>query len=365
VASIIIKNLVKTFDKKTVKAVDDLSITIDQGSLVTFLGPSGCGKTTTLRCVAGLEAQDSGEIYFGEKLISSPERKVDVPPEKRGIGMVFQSYAIWPHMNVFENVAYPLRRKHLYNDEIRNKVMDAIDIVGLNGLENRYPTKLSGGQQQRVAFARAIVARPEALLFDEPLSNLDAKLRERMRFEIVELQKSTNITTLYVTHDQSEAIVISDKIAIMNYGVIEQIGTSREIYENPENKFVAGFIGLTNFINAKIVSKGHDKNEWVVDPPELGLQIVGASDDVLRTGQDVVISVRPAHIQVFRKRPSDNYNVVEGRVERMTYTGESSDLLVRAGSSSLRVQGTAHEIFETGDLVFLFLPPQFCNLLTY
>jgi iron(III) transport system ATP-binding protein len=364
VASIIIKNLVKTFDKKTVKAVDNLSITIDEGSLVTFLGPSGCGKTTTLRCVAGLEAQDSGEIYFGEKLMSSPEHKIDVPPEKRGIGMVFQSYAIWPHMSVFENVAYPLRRKKLDKNEIRKKVMEALDTVGLGGLENRYPTKMSGGQQQRVAFARAIVAKPEALLFDEPLSNLDAKLRERMRFEIVELQKSTNITTLYVTHDQAEAMVISDRIAIMNLGVIEQIGTSREIYEHPRNQFVAGFIGLTNFIRAKIVSKGHDTNEWLVHSPELGLQILGISGSALRDGQDVVISIRPAHIQILRDRPADLHNVVEGRIERMTYTGECSDLLILLGSSSLRVQGASHVAFEKGDHIFLFLPPQLCTLLT-
>jgi iron(III) transport system ATP-binding protein len=363
VASIIIKNLVKTFDKGTVKAVNNISITIDQGSLVTFLGPSGCGKTTTLRCVAGLEMQESGEIYFGEKLMSSPERKVYVPPEKRGIGMVFQSYAIWPHMDVFANVAYPLRRKKLDNDEIRKRAMEALDLVGLGGLEKRYPTKMSGGQQQRVAFARAIVAKPEALLFDEPLSNLDAKLREKMRFEIVELQKSTNITTIYVTHDQAEAMVISDRIAIMNNGVIEQIGTAREIYEYPQNQFVAGFIGLANFIHAKVVSKGHDDNEWIVDPLELGLQMVGTSNNPLGTGQKVMISIRPEHVQIFRQRPPGQPNVVQGKIERITYIGEYCDLLIHVGASSLRVHGAAHSIFEKGDPLFLFLPPQRCNLL--
>lgn len=362
-ASIIIKNLVKTFDKGTIKAVANISVTIDQGSLMTFLGPSGCGKTTTLRCVAGLEIQDSGEIYFGEKLMSSPERKVYVPPEKRGIGMVFQSYAIWPHMDIFENVAYPLRRKKLDNHEIRNRVMEALELVGLGGMERRYPTKISGGQQQRVALARAIVAKPEALLFDEPLSNLDAKLREKMRFEIVELQKSTNITTLYVTHDQAEAMVISDRIAIMNNGVIEQIGTAREIYEHPQNQFVAGFIGLTNFIGAKVVSKGHDTNQWLVDSPELGLQMLGTSNNTLSTGQKVVVSIRPEHIQIFRNQPHDQHNVVEGKIERMTYIGEHCDLLIHVGTSSLRVHGAARLIFEKGDPLFLLLPPQLCNLL--
>jgi iron(III) transport system ATP-binding protein len=362
-ADIRIQNLTKTFDRGAITAVDNLSITIKEGSLVAFLGPSGCGKTTTLRCVAGLEHQDSGEIFFGEKLVCSPERRVYVPPEKRGLGMVFQSYAIWPHMTVFENVAFPLRRHKLDRDEIETRVTEALELVGLGGFGKRYPTKLSGGQQQRVAFARAIVAKPQALLFDEPLSNLDAKLREKMRFEIVELQKSTNITTIYVTHDQAEAMVISDKIAIMNQGVIEQIGTARQIYEQPRSQFVAGFIGLTNFISGKITSKGVEVNEWVVESPELALQILGRSSEILPEGQEVSLSIRPEHIALFRERPGDKPNVVKGRVERVTYIGEYSDLLIHAGTIDLRVHSPTHLILERGSPVFLALPPELCNLL--
>jgi iron(III) transport system ATP-binding protein len=364
-ADIRIHNLTKTFDRGTIKAVDNLTITIEEGRLIALLGPSGCGKTTTLRCVAGLEQQDSGEIYFGERLVCSPGRKVYVPPEKRGLGMVFQSYAIWPHMTVFENVAFPLRRQKLDKDNIKKRVMESLELVGLQGLESRYPTKLSGGQQQRVAFARAIVARPQALLFDEPLSNLDAKLREKMRFEIVELQKSTNITTIYVTHDQAEAMVISDKIAIMNQGVIEQIGTAREIYERPKSQFVAGFIGLTNFIQGKIASKRPEKDEWVIHSPALGLEIVGKSEETLAEGQEVIVSIRPEHIELFRERPDRNFNLIKGRVERMTYIGEYSDLVAKVGSVELRVHSPSHLVFRSGSHVYLSLPPELCNLLVH
>ncbi len=331
--------------------------------MVAFLGPSGCGKTTTLRCVGGLEIPDSGRISFGERLVCAPREKVYVPPEKRGLGMVFQSYAIWPHMTVFENVAYPLRRQGLDKATIRLKVMETLELVGLHGLEERYPTKLSGGQQQRVAFARAIAPRPEALLFDEPLSNLDAKLREKMRFDIVELQKSTRITTIYVTHDQAEAMVIADQIAVMNQGVIEQIGTAREIYDHPRSRFVASFIGLTNFVSGRIESRGKAPQEWIVDSEELGQRVVSASKETFDPGQKVTLSLRPENIGLFREAPEGKPNTLRGRIERITYIGEYSDILIRAHSAELRVHSPTHLIFEKGDSVFLSFPPERCNLL--
>ncbi|MEW6671984.1 MAG: ABC transporter ATP-binding protein [Thermodesulfobacteriota bacterium] len=358
-----IQNLNKTFDKGAVKAIDNLSLTIREGSIVALLGPSGCGKTTTLRCVGGLELPDSGKIFFGERLVCCPDEKVYVPPEKRGLGMVFQSYAIWPHMNVFENVAFPLRRQKIDKEEIRKKVMEALELVGLAGLESRYPTKMSGGQQQRVAFARAIAPRPEALLFDEPLSNLDAKLREKMRFDIVALQKSTHITTIYVTHDQAEAMVIADKIAVMNQGVIEQIGTAREIYDQPGSRFVAGFIGLTNFARGRIASKGSGQQEWLVDSKELGTRIVGISDKDFKPDQKVTLSVRPENIMLSREQPEGDLNIVGGRIERTTYIGEYSDILIRVNAVELRVHSPTHLRFDQGDHVFLAFPPQRCNLL--
>jgi len=362
-AEIRIQNLTKTFDNGSVKAIDDLSLNIEDGSLIAFLGPSGCGKTTTLRCVGGLETPDSGNIFFGDKLVCSPERKINVPPEKRGLGMVFQSYAIWPHMTVFKNVAYPLRRQGVSKTETRKKVMEALERVGLKGFEDRYPTKMSGGQQQRVAFARAIAAEPNALLFDEPLSNLDAKLREKMRFEIVELQKKTNITTIYVTHDQAEAMVISDTIAVMNAGLIEQIGTAREIYDQPNSRFVAGFIGLTNFVNGRIVAKGEKYKEWKVDSKDLGCQVHSSSKDDFNPGDKIVMSVRPEHITLHQDKPSERPNIIKGRVTRITYIGEYCDVLMQVNLSELRVHSPTHMIFEEGDDIYLSFPPERCRLL--
>lgn len=362
-AEIRIQNLTKTFDSGSVKAIDDLSLNIKDGSLVAFLGPSGCGKTTTLRCVGGLETPDTGDIFFGDKLVCSPERKIYVPPEKRGLGMVFQSYAIWPHMTVFKNVAYPLRRQGVDRTETRKRVLGALDRVGLKGLEDRYPTKMSGGQQQRVAFARAIAAEPNALLFDEPLSNLDAKLREKMRFEIVELQKKTNITTIYVTHDQAEAMVISDRIAVMNGGVIEQIGTAREIYDQPNSKFVAGFIGLTNFVNGRIVSKGGKDKEWMVDSKDMGCQVLSSSKEDFSPGDKIVMSIRPEHITLHPDMPSDRPNIIKGRVKRTTYIGEYCDVLMQVNLSELRVHSPTHMIFEEGANIYISFPSERCRLL--
>ncbi|HEY7219767.1 MAG TPA: ABC transporter ATP-binding protein, partial [Candidatus Binatia bacterium] len=233
-------------------AVDDVSFDVEAGEFVTLLGPSGCGKTTTLRLIAGLEECDFGEIHLNNRLVNSPAAKVYVPPEKRAIGMVFQSYAIWPHMTVFENVAFPLRLRHVAKSTIKEKVSDILKLFDLHEFGPRLATKLSGGQQQRVAIARALAVEPSVLLMDEPLSNLDAKLRERMRLELRALQRRTGISTLYVTHDQAEAMILSDRIIVMNKGRIEQIGRPEEIYQKPLTRFVTDFVGGSNIIQMEV-----------------------------------------------------------------------------------------------------------------
>jgi iron(III) transport system ATP-binding protein len=235
-----LENVKKNYGDNVV--VKDFTLTIKEGEFVSFLGPSGCGKTTTLRMVAGLEKPTSGKIFLGKDIVNDDSLKIFVPPEKRKIGMVFQSYAVWPHMTVFQNIAYPLKIKKVGKDELREQVSKAISQVRLNGLEKRYPHQLSGGQQQRVALARALVMKPRVLLLDEPLSNLDAKLREEMRVEIRELQREIKVTVIYVTHDQVEALTMSNRIVVMDKGIIQQIGTPEEIQKNPKNEFVKAFL---------------------------------------------------------------------------------------------------------------------------
>src|SRR3989440_1345630 len=231
-----------------VRAAQDVTFTVPEGKLFTLLGPSGCGKTTTLRSIAGLEKPSAGEIEVGGRLVYSSDKRIFVAPNKRNFGMVFQSYAIWPHMNVFQNAAFPLEVRRLAKKEVRERVMRVLHAVALDALVDRDATKLSGGQQQRLALARALVMEPQLLLLDEPLSNLDAKLRDRMRTELKRLQREFSLTTVYVTHDQSEALALSHEIAVMSEGRVVQVGTPRQIYEQPHNKFVADFVGTTNFI---------------------------------------------------------------------------------------------------------------------
>lgn len=249
-AQVRIEHIFKRFGGVT--AVNDFDLVVEDGEFVSILGPSGCGKTTTLRMVAGFERATEGEIYIGEQCVSSSVKNKFVPPEKRDIGMVFQSYAVWPHMTVLDNVGYPLKIQKVAKEERIKRVKEMLALVHLDEYAERYPHQLSGGQQQRVALARALVARPGLLLLDEPLSNLDAKLRESMRFEILALQKELGITVVYVTHDQGEAMAMSDRIVVMSRGVVQQIGAPHDIYSNPANKMVADFIGLVNFLPGSI-----------------------------------------------------------------------------------------------------------------
>src|ERR671920_13695 len=267
-----------------VKAAQNVTFDVPEGELFTLLGPSGCGKTTTLRSVAGLERPTSGEIQVGGRIVYSSQKGIFVPPNKRDFGMVFQSYAIWPHMNVFQNAAFPLqvRSSKLSSKDIQDKVKRVLSAVGLDHLADREATKLSGGQQQRLALARALVMQPKLLLLDEPLSNLDAKLRVRLRFELKRIQRDLGLTTIYVTHDQGEALALSHEIAVMNEGRVVQIGPPRAIYERPKTKFVADFIGTTNFIDGQVRGFDAAANRWRVDTP-IG-QLLVESDGTLKDG---------------------------------------------------------------------------------
>jgi iron(III) transport system ATP-binding protein len=354
---VIIRNLTKTYDHGKVLAVDNVNLEVEVGRLTTFLGPSGCGKTTLLRCVAGLETPEEGEIYFGDTPVFSSSRKLNVKPEKRNIGMVFQSYSIWPHLTVFENVAFPLKLRRVSGDSLVHKVEAALAKVDLLGFEKRFPSQLSGGQQQRVAIARAISTEPKLLLFDEPLSNLDFKLREHMRFELVKLQKELEITSIYVTHDQTEAMVIADEIVIMKGGRFVQIGEPREIYSRPANRFVADFIGLSNFISGRI--KGHGQSIWVES--EIGpIRIIKSDFDLPEGSMDheVTVSVRPENIEILRDGAGEGTNTYGGEVERAVYLGDKIYYQLKVNKVLFRVQTHPDNLFSVGEKVFLRVNPE-------
>jgi len=318
---------------QVVRAAQDVSFEVPDGELFTLLGPSGCGKTTTLRSIAGLERPKSGAIEVGGQVMFSSDKGIFVAPNKRNFGMVFQSYAIWPHMNVFKNVSFPLevRKSRPSRKEIEAKVMRVLAAVQLADLAGRDATKLSGGQQQRLALARALVMEPQLLLLDEPLSNLDAKLREAMRFELKRMQRDFGLTTVYVTHDQSEALALSHEIAVMNEGRIVQIGSPRDIYERPHNKFVADFVGSTNFINGKVSSAaaGNGRCRVATALGELNVQCVEA----LAKGAAVVVSVRPEDVELSEAElaKGEDDNVCRGIVEAKVFLGDYLDFQVKVG----------------------------------
>src|SRR5437660_1191948 len=282
-----------------VTAAQDVSFDVPEGKLFTLLGPSGCGKTTTLRSIAGLEKPVAGEIEVGGRTVYSSSRGIFVAPNKRNFGMVFQSYAIWPHMNVFQNVAFPLEVRRLAKKNIREKVMRVLTAVQLDHLVDREATKLSGGQQQRLALARALVMEPQLLLLDEPLSNLDAKLRDRMRIELKRLQRELSLTTVYVTHDQSEALALSHEIAVMNDGLVVQVGTPRQIYEQPHNQFVADFVGTTNFIGGTVATL---EGVHCVVSSAVG-ELKAQASEGLTKNASVIVSVRPEDVELSELEP--------------------------------------------------------------
>jgi len=359
-AFIEIQNLLKRFKK--VVAVNRIRLEVRQGEMLTLLGPSGCGKTTTLRCIAGLERPDEGDIVIdGKSMLSNGF----VPPAKRGIGMVFQNYAVWPHMKVTNNIVYGLRIQGISRQSIREKAQQVLELVGLQGLGDRYPSQLSGGQQQRVALARALIRNPKVLLLDEPLSNLDAKLREKMRFEIKSLVRRMGITSVYVTHDQAEAMVMSDRIVVMNAGNVVQVGTPDEIYEQPADRFVADFIGTMNFIPGEVVEIRQDADAVYV-LTEFGERLLcrmsGGTESVL--GKKVFASIRPEDVEVFAQPPQKGENVFKGTIAHKAYLGNFLFFFVNVDSTLIRVQVPHHMPREEGQEVYLTLNPLKCLILS-
>lgn len=346
-----VKNLSKNFGK--VKAVQGVTFEAIEGKVLSLLGPSGCGKTTTLRCIAGFENPDQGEIYLDNRKITT------IPPEKRGIGMVFQNYALWPHMTVYGNLAFGLQIRKVPKDEIIIKIKKVLGMVQLEGYENRYPRQMSGGQQQRIAMARALVFEPSIMLLDEPLSNLDAQLREEMRFEFTELQKKLGITAIYVTHDQAEALVISDKILILDRGKIVQFGTPKEIYSNPKNKFIAGFIAVTSFIDGRIDSFTEEKKKVIVKTVD-GLVIYGFNNS-FDIGQKVSIAMRMnviKFIQGENKNDKNTVNIFKGKVIQSSYLGNIIDYKIKVGNWEVRTNSDAKYNFNVGEEVTFYLSPE-------
>lgn len=337
---VILKNVTKRFTTKTlgeIVAVDNFNLNVHEGECFSFLGPSGCGKSTTLRMIAGFEDLSEGEIELCGRPVSIKAKNLYVSPEERGLGMVFQSFAVWPHMNVFENVAFPLRIQRMNKIDVKAKVQEALGHTNLLGLENVFPSDLSGGQQQRIALARAIVTQPKVMLLDEPLSNLDPKLRETMRFEIKELQRKFNFTIIFVTHDQSEAMAISDRMMVCDMGKIMQIDTPENLYNRPNSRFVHSFLGESTFIkvniiDGKVYAQGDTENPLALDIPR-------------DAGKNMVVATRPNSIDLV-SADGEGYPT---HIEKRIYLTDCTEYLVPVGEQTLKLQ-TPHRIsFAEGD----------------
>jgi iron(III) transport system ATP-binding protein len=344
---------------KQINALDNVDLTIPANRIFTLLGPSGCGKTTLLRCIVGLEMPDKGEIAIGDDIVWSREKHIFVPPEKRGLSMVFQTYAIWPHMNVFDNVAYPLQARKEPREVIRGKVAKTLQFVQLEGFENRPATKLSGGQQQRVALARALVPEPKVILFDEPLSNLDAKLREETRKELRSFLTRLEITAVYVTHDRIEALSLSDALAVMRSGRIVEIGTPKQIYFDSDQQFVADFIGRANMIAGRVKTEEGDAAlvDSVIGP------IRCRRKDQAGPGSDVTVCVRPEFIRVTAAPPGEGPNVFQGQVASLVFVGEAYEGEISIGETRLITEIDPTSGIGEGDAVFIAFDADQCTLL--
>ncbi|HTH96733.1 MAG TPA: ABC transporter ATP-binding protein [Stellaceae bacterium] len=342
-AGIVIKNVSKSYGSYSVSlpAVSNIDISVPDNSFLTLLGPSGCGKTTTLRIIAGYITPDTGSIHVGDRLVSAPGHVVS--PDQRGMGMVFQNYAVWPHKTVFENVVFGLKLRKMPSDQARAKVEAALDLVNLTGLGNRYPNELSGGQQQRVALARSLVVEPDILLLDEPLSNLDAKLRERMRIELKQLQRRTGITFIYVTHDQAEALALSDQIAVMYKGKLQQCGSPQEVYVTPANRVVADFMGLVNFLPGRVVASGH------VDIAGAGFALPTSG---IAPGENVEVAVRPENLSLHPADDGSNGSrgsALVGTVSEQVFLGNIVEHWVQLDmGTALRAQTHPAELYQPG-----------------
>ncbi len=349
-------------------AVDDLTMDFEKGTLTTLLGPSGCGKTTALRCIAGLEKPDKGAISIGDSTVFSDD--TNVPPEKRMVGIVFQSYAIWPHMTVYDNIAFPLKIRHASKHETAQKVKEVMDMVRLSGLGDRPATQLSGGQQQRIALARALVFDPEVLLLDEPLSNLDTSLRDIVRVEVRRIQRSLGITTIYVTHDQEEALSISDKVVVIRTGKVMAVGSPKEVYSRPSNDFVASFVGKANLIPGGIARLSGPVALVSTDVGEVSCELHQQDGAGLREGDQVVVSIKPENVLISAADGQGRGpNTFQGKVEFTSYLGAFSEVLVSLGVEArnqhkVRVVKTSESLaFADGQEVWVTFPAQHCWVL--
>ena len=351
------REVVKRFG--AVKAVDGVSFSVARGEIFTLLGPSGCGKTTTLRLVAGLEEPDGGEIRIDGKTVAAPEQGIFLAPEKRRLGMVFQSYAIWPHLSVFENVAFPLRVRREASSVIRERVHQALESVGLGGFSDRGATQLSGGQQQRVALARALVYEPAVLLLDEPLSNLDAKLREQMRFELRSLQRKLALTVLYVTHDQTEAMALSDRIGVVNRGRFEHVGSPEEVYERPATVFAGEFLGRSVSLDG--ILRKTTGGYWVELAGGARIALEAEANDRLSDGAAVRLSTRPEDIALLP--PAElGINQIAAVIEQVDYLGDRFECSMRAADELVVLSVAKKERYQVGTKVRLSFDPKFVSV---
>jgi ABC-type Fe3+/spermidine/putrescine transport system ATPase subunit len=358
-ASIKIAGLTKRYGASTI--IDQLDLDIAEGEFVTLLGPSGCGKTTTLRCIAGLEDPDGGVIQIGAATVYNKVDRTSVPPERRDIGMMFQSYALWPHLDVGGNVAFPLKRRKVSRADIADRVRDALKIVDLTGFEDRPINSLSGGQQQRVALARTIVAEPRVLLFDEPLSNLDAALRESMRAELRRVHDRIGTTSIYVTHDQTEAITLSDRVVVMNGGRIEQDATPQDLYERPKTRFVAGFVGIDNFLRGALVVDADGSRAVRIEGTDASVTLPPGTPVAVGAPAPALVAFRAQGAEI-RRRDTATSNSLIGTIKQRTYIGDGYQYKIRtsAGDLALRTSGRDASALQIapGDEVEVIVRPE-------
>ncbi len=361
-----VKDIVKMYGK--LAAVDKLSFSVDDGEILSLLGPSGCGKTTALRAIAGLEDIQDGEILLDGKTVTSKSKKIFIAPEKRNVGLMFQSYALWPHMNVYKNIAYALKIRKMSANQIDKKVKESLDLVGLSGLEKRYPSQLSGGQQQRVALARNLAYQPKVLLLDEPLSNLDFRERERMRGELGRLLREVQMTAMYVTHDQEEAFVLSSRIILMRQGKIEQEGTAEELYEHPRNFFVANFIGRSNTFKARLKDLQKKEHTALVEVPDLNADLICKTNSDPPTQNACLIIIRPNEIGLYPEKPEFKENLLEGKIVDREYRGSVTDHRILVGNGELFVtthkfcslaksHPHGHALGDNTEKRYIYIPP--------
>ena len=348
-------------------AVDDVGFEVEEGKLLVLLGPSGCGKTTTLRCVGGLEQPDGGKIVIDGEVVTDADGGRFLLPEARGMGMVPQSYAIWPHMTVFENVAFPLKMQRLGRSEVARRVQQALDVVRLEEFGGRNATDLSGGQQQRVALARAIVGTPKVLLFDEPLSNLDAKLREEMRDLLKDIQREINITAIYVTHDQAEAMALGEELIVMNAGKVEQRGSARSLYSEPATQFVANFIGVASFFRGTVVagaSGGEDSALVRLDQDGDEPRLLRVRPGNSSMGEAVVVLVRPEWVTVHGNDFTSEENLIGGTISKSQFLGNHTEVLAETAFAPVRIWADGAADFEEGTTVKLRIAGEKCVALS-